>query len=366
MRLLLVAPYTIEESGVIVFCRRLARELHRMGMDATVVAKGGPPKGVETADFITFPSSSELRDWLLQKATDFDAVLWMGFYLQSEEFIQQILASIELREDRGVRNYFLWERTGKQEVIPQRGSIGPLLRRAATGILVLNDDQAKVINDLKLDLPVRLIAPGVDTRSQFTPLRSHAERTRIRESLGWPTAKPVILSVGRFVQRKRTTCLLSTWLGDAFLVGNSVLVLVGSGFGQEDSVEREVYRLAEEADNILIVPHRDEVDRAPFYRASDIFVLFGILEGEPSVLSEAMACGLAVVATDIAGHAGLVEHGRTGLLFGQDNALECARYLCRLVKDRAYRTKLGAAARDKAVERRDITVIAKEVLDFVS
>jgi glycosyltransferase involved in cell wall biosynthesis len=50
------------------------------------------------------------------------------------------------------------------------------------------------------------------------------------------------------------------------------------------------------------------------YRSSHAFLHVSLTEGVPSVLFEAQAAGLPVVATDVGGVRTIVEHGRTGLL----------------------------------------------------
>jgi glycosyltransferase involved in cell wall biosynthesis len=67
------------------------------------------------------------------------------------------------------------------------------------------------------------------------------------------------------------------------------------------------------------------------------------------VVSEAMACGLAVVVHRRGGHAEGVRHGETGFLF--DSTGEALEHILRLRDDPALRARIGAAARE-AVTRR--------------
>ncbi|MGD0401079.1 MAG: glycosyltransferase [Syntrophobacteraceae bacterium] len=59
-------------------------------------------------------------------------------------------------------------------------------------------------------------------------------------------------------------------------------------------------------------------DRIAFLRGFDVFVLPSRLEGIPRCLMEAMAAGIAVIASDIPGCRDLIAHGQTGLLFPVD------------------------------------------------
>jgi glycosyltransferase involved in cell wall biosynthesis len=78
-----------------------------------------------------------------------------------------------------------------------------------------------------------------------------------------------------------------------------------------------------------------------------------ITDGIPNVLVEAMAMGLPVVSTTVAGVPELVEHERTGLLVPEQDPAMLATAIERLMDDPALRDKLGANARADICERFD-------------
>jgi glycosyltransferase involved in cell wall biosynthesis len=69
----------------------------------------------------------------------------------------------------------------------------------------------------------------------------------------------------------------------------------------------------------------------------------------PVRLAQAMACGLPCLAADVAAHRGLIDDGRTGLLFR--SAEEAAQMLTALIDDADLRQRLGEAARTVARQR---------------
>jgi glycosyltransferase involved in cell wall biosynthesis len=78
-------------------------------------------------------------------------------------------------------------------------------------------------------------------------------------------------------------------------------------------------------------------------RRHAIFVLPSHYEGHPKALLEAMACGMAVIGTDVPGIQDQIRDGETGLLVAPTaGALEAA--LRRLAADASLRTTLGAHA----------------------
>ncbi len=97
---------------------------------------------------------------------------------------------------------------------------------------------------------------------------------------------------------------------------------------------------------------------AELIASADILVLPSFIENLPLSIIEAMASGVAVVATPVGAVPDIVRDGETGLLVraGDVDALEAA--LTRLVRDRALRRRLGAAGLALHRERLDLAAFA--------
>lgn len=85
------------------------------------------------------------------------------------------------------------------------------------------------------------------------------------------------------------------------------------------------------------------------YEEADAFCLPSFAEGVPVVLMEAMATGLPVVTTRIAGIPELVEDGAGGLLVAPGRADVVAAALERLAGDPELRARMGRAGRERVL-----------------
>ncbi len=89
-------------------------------------------------------------------------------------------------------------------------------------------------------------------------------------------------------------------------------------------------------------------DKDELLRRAEIFVMPSRSEGLPMALLEAMAYGMAVVATDVGGIGEVVRPGTDGLLVPGDEAPALAAALLRLAEDSELRHGLGREARERA------------------
>ncbi len=80
---------------------------------------------------------------------------------------------------------------------------------------------------------------------------------------------------------------------------------------------------------------------------AEVFVLPSHYEGHPKALIEALACGAAVVGTDVDGISDVLRHEETGLLC-PPTPEGIAAAIGRLLSDPALRARLGRAAREFA------------------
>lgn len=168
---------------------------------------------------------------------------------------------------------------------------------------------------------------GIDA-SQFAP-RPRTGRGR------------TILCVGALSRRKGHAVLLEA----CARVPGARLVLAGDG-PERERLEARAAELGADVTFLGAVGH-DRV--AGLYAEADVFCLPSFAEGVPTVLMEAMAMEVPVVATAIMGVPELVEDGRSGLLVPPARADRLAEALIRILDDPELARRLGRAGREKVL-----------------
>ena len=88
--------------------------------------------------------------------------------------------------------------------------------------------------------------------------------------------------------------------------------------------------------------------------ASDLLVLPSFAEGVPVTLMEAMASGLPVIASQVAGVSELVEDGVSGFVTPAGDAATLSACLSTLLADPALRARMGEAGRAKVTAEFDL------------
>lgn len=149
----------------------------------------------------------------------------------------------------------------------------------------------------------------------------------------------VIGYVGQLIARKRVDTLVRAF--HRLEISDRRLLVIGEG-PQRSELEDLAGELGER-ERIDFMGFRE--DRLRLMRGLDFFVLPSELEGIPRCLMEAMASGVAVVASDIPGNRDLVRHEATGLLFRTGDDVDLARQMVRLAENPRLRDRLAESGR---------------------
>lgn len=197
--------------------------------------------------------------------------------------------------------------------------------------------------------PPSITLPNVVDLTRFVPT---ADRREAKQALGLHPDRLTVTFVGNLVERKRPTWVLRA---AAELQRNRRLqvLLVGAPLGPQRYVEtlRALAARTPEPKHVHLLGARNDVPA--ILAASDVLTLPSVRHGEafPRSVIEALAAGVCVVATDVAGVREAVRHGVDGLLVDPDDETGYRQALARVLDDDAERECMARAAAPGAAAR---------------
>ena len=155
---------------------------------------------------------------------------------------------------------------------------------------------------------------------------------------------PIVLHVGRLALEKNLGVLIAAWRRARDLLdGRAAFAAAGEGpVARSIAAGLPFVRLL----GFLPRPHL-----AKLFASADVCVFPSHTETCGLVALEAMASGVAVVAADAGGLRESIQHGVTGVLVPPHDPRGYADAIADLVRDPTRRFALGAAARERALER---------------
>ena len=208
---------------------------------------------------------------------------------------------------------------------------------AAACVVACNSEVAGQLRAVGAD-PI-LVPHGVD-------LDAFAPRPRT------PDGRVEILAVGRLVAKKGFGVLIEAV---RLLDFDWRLRIVGDGPLLQQL--RQAAQDSAEMHRIEFLGARTHAELPALYRSADIVAVPSVVDadgdrdGLPNVVLEAMACGLAIVGSDVAAIPTAIEHRETGLLVDPGDVFGLANAINELAKDPELRAALGAHARVHAESR---------------
>ncbi len=175
--------------------------------------------------------------------------------------------------------------------------------------------------------------------------------------------RPNILFVGRLDERKGFRYLLQAYPHIKQAIPNTRLLVVGA-FGEPEQATFERYVHDNDLRDVHFIGRASAEDLARYYRTATLFCApstggesFGI------VLLEAMAAGLPVVASDIAGYRSVMSDNLDGRLVRPCKSESLADAIIGLLRRPSERARLAQQGRVTA-KQYDWHVVAPRVLDY--
>jgi glycosyltransferase involved in cell wall biosynthesis len=178
--------------------------------------------------------------------------------------------------------------------------------------------------------------------------------------------RPLILSVGRLVEKKGFQDLLQALLIVKGRGKRFQCLIYGDGpLGQhlENWIEEHGME-----DDVRLMGDRTQQELISIYQNATLFILTpvqtedGDRDGIPNVLVEAMAVGLPVITTAVAGIPELVENNENGLLYQPHDVDGISLGIVELLGNVEKSRQFGSAASKKVREQFDIAQAARHLI----
>lgn len=201
---------------------------------------------------------------------------------------------------------------------------------------------------------VHLIYNGVE----LIEIKKQSQIPLINEDQSFFSQKLIFIGcVGRLAEQKGYPYIFEAMSEVIKLFPNCVLVVVGDGELRDNLIQlrKELHLI----DNIKFLGLRDNVPA--LLTNMDIFVLPSLWEGLPTVVIEAMACRVPVIATDIPGTRELVQNGVNGILVPDRDPVAIKNAIVELI-DAPHKRKLFVEEAERTIWQYDIQSIADNYL----
>jgi glycosyltransferase involved in cell wall biosynthesis len=218
------------------------------------------------------------------------------------------------------------------------------LIRGADGFVAITSEIAAELAESKVSPNQIHNIPNFTETSRFHPLSS-TEKQAIRTRLGFSPDDLLVIYTGRLVSYKGLPLLLKVWNSLSEKHMQVRLLLLGAGSLDIHNCELDLHRFVEMNGLEHRVTFMGVVENVHEYlQASDLFVLPSEKEAFSISLIEAMACGLAVIATTVGGAKDVLRDGENGLSIRAGDFDQLYNALDALLSDPDRRRALAAEA----------------------
>ena len=303
MKLLMVTHYfESHRSGIELVAGRLVQELVTLGQEVVWVASNVTPPPPD--------SKCGSRAVALSAVNATERYLGIPFPIPSLGAIGQIRREVRRADAVLLQDClypaciaaFLFARSSRKPlvimqhvgIVPYNNRVFRLIMRVANRIVVrpmlaradrvafVSEITANYFSGVRFRSTPRLIFNGVDPDIYF-PVPPD-QKLEFRQRLGLALDRPVVLFVGRFVEKKGLHILsrMTRLRPD--------IVWAFAGWGHMNPRDWDL-------PNVMVFSDLGGPSIAPLYQASDLFALPSKGEGFPLVIQEALACGLPVVCS---------------------------------------------------------------------
>ncbi len=211
--------------------------------------------------------------------------------------------------------------------------------------------------NLNLDKKLITLPSGVDL-SKFKPI----DKSKLRKKYGIDKFDNIILFAGRLSEQKNLPLLLKSFSLVESKLENSLLVIVGRG-----EKETEIKRLSSELNtrNILFIGEVRDYQVPELLNCADVVALTSWYEASPTIVKEALACGVPVVTTNVGDVHEIITNPLLGTIVDRYDEKLFAEALIKTIETvKAKPEEVRERCREVALERFSFEVIAEKFIEI--
>ena len=174
-----------------------------------------------------------------------------------------------------------------------------------------------------------------------------------------------ILHVGRFERGKGVETLIKSFISLSKKFNNLKLINVGTPRGPSFNKCMDLLKKNNLDQKVIFTGFVDYLDLPEFYAKSDIVVVPSeIYESFSYTVAQGMACGKAVIASEIGGIPETTNYGNAGLLFEPGNVDQLTGKIEMLYANTDIREEFGRKARNYIVDYCSIESLKAKYIEF--
>ncbi len=220
-------------------------------------------------------------------------------------------------------------------------------------VIAVSDAVARALQSQRIfpDDKISVIPNGIDLR-RFDKAARRFDPAAFRRRLGVAPERLLVGTIGEINLLKGQVEFLRAASLLARRFPHVDFVIAGEDFSRTGEHRARILKLISELGlerRVHLTGWIDDV--APLIHALDLFVSASLTESFGLAIVEALASGLAVVATATEGASEILLDGETGLLVPINDTEKLAEALARLLEDPRERARLGVGGRASALER---------------
>ena len=229
-----------------------------------------------------------------------------------------------------------------------RKTLGALTMRADCILAITEFEKKLILGSFPKIKRIEVIKPGIDWTEFNRPIEKNLARQKLEQLLNEKLHRQIdlrhqkiIFFAGRICSGKGIDLLIKAAPKIVKQNPYALFILAGENFTAESEGFKQIIGEKKLNNHFIFIGNLERKKLIQAYFAADLFVLPSRYEAFGIVLTEAMAAGLAIVATNHSAIPEVINNGQTGLLFELNNYKDLADKISLVLNDDNLRRDLG-------------------------